>query len=119
MKKFLAVALVVLAALSLASSAHASTPGQRNALSSAQSYLARGRSPSPASSSSSSSSTSPARTRAGRSPTFGSAGTPQAVESAKSYLRRSSFSRQGLIEQLEFEGFTPSQAAYGVTKAYR
>ena len=24
------------------------------------------------------------------------------------------FSRSGLIEQLEFEGFTPAQAAYGV-----
>jgi hypothetical protein len=44
---------------------------------------------------------------------------PKAVESAKSYLRSSSFSRQGLIEQLEYEGFTHSQAAYGVRKAYR
>jgi Host cell surface-exposed lipoprotein len=43
----------------------------------------------------------------------------EAVESAKQYLRVSSFSRQGLIEQLEFEGFTHSQAAYGVSKAYR
>ena len=39
MKKFLAVIIVVLAALSLAGSAQASTAGQRNALSSAQSYL--------------------------------------------------------------------------------
>ena len=42
MKKFLAVTLAVIAALSLASSAHASTAGQRNALSSAQSYLRSG-----------------------------------------------------------------------------
>jgi hypothetical protein len=39
MKKFLAVAIVVLAALPLASSAQASTAGQRNALNKAQSYL--------------------------------------------------------------------------------
>jgi len=43
----------------------------------------------------------------------------QAVKSAKSYLEYSSFSRQGLIQQLELEGFTASQAAYGVRKAYR
>ena len=39
MKKFLAVTIVILAALSLASSAQAATAGQRNALSSAESYL--------------------------------------------------------------------------------
>ena len=39
MKKFLTVAIVVLAALPLASSAQASTAGQRNALNKAQSYL--------------------------------------------------------------------------------
>jgi hypothetical protein len=118
MKKFLAVTIIVLAALSLAGSAQASTAGQRNALSSAQSYL--------------------------RSMAFSKSGLVeqlefeeysrsqarwavahvrvswyrQAVKSAKSYLRSSSFSRHGLIEQLEFEGFTPSQAAYGVRKAY-
>lgn len=27
------------------------------------------------------------------------------------------FSRQGLIEQLEYEGFTHEQAVYGVTQA--
>jgi hypothetical protein len=119
MKKFLVVTIVVLAALSLVSSAQASTAGQRNALSSAQSYL--------------------------RSSAFSKSGLveqlkyehysssqahwavahvrvswkAQAVKSAKSYLRSSSFSRQGLIEQLEYEGFTPSQARYGVRKAYR
>lgn len=29
-----------------------------------------------------------------------------------------SFSRSGLIEQLEFEGFTRSQAEYGVDAVY-
>ncbi len=38
--------------------------------------------------------------------------------SARSYLDYQSFSRQGLIQQLEFEGFTHSQASYGVSKAY-
>lgn len=38
----------------------------------------------------------------------------QAVESAKSYLKYSSFSEKGLMEQLEYEGFTHSQAQYGV-----
>ena len=75
MKKFLAVTIVVLAALPLASSAQASTAGQRNALGSAQDYL-----------------------------------------------RSGSFSKAGLIEQLESpygERFTHAQAVYGVSKAYR
>jgi Host cell surface-exposed lipoprotein len=119
MKKFLTVTIAVLAVLSLATSAQASTAGQRNALSSAKSYL--------------------------RSQAFSKSGlikqlefehysrsearwavahvrvswNAEAVQSAKSYLRSSSFSRQGLIEQLEFDGFTHSQAAYGVRKAYR
>jgi hypothetical protein len=42
----------------------------------------------------------------------------EAVHSAREYLRSQSFSRRGLIEQLEYEGFTHSQAAYGVRKAY-
>jgi host cell surface-exposed lipoprotein len=118
MKKFLATAIVVLAALSLASSAQASTAGQRNALSSAQSYL--------------------------RYSAFSKSGLlgqlryehysrsnarwavnhvranwwRQAVKKAKSYLQYSSFSRQSLIEQLEYEGFTHSQARYGVNNAY-
>jgi Host cell surface-exposed lipoprotein len=118
-KKFLAMIVAVLAVLSLASAAQASTAGERNALSSAKSYL--------------------------RSEAFSKSGlikqlefehysrseahwavahvrvswNAEAVQSAKSYLRSSSFSRQGLIEQLEFEGFTHSQAVYGVRKAYR
>ena len=41
----------------------------------------------------------------------------QAIGSAESYLDLSHFSRQGLIDQLKFEGYTQSQAEYGVEKA--
>ncbi len=41
-------------------------------------------------------------------------GERQAVLSAKKYLGYSSFSRKGLIKQLEFEGFTNQEAVYGV-----
>lgn len=37
----------------------------------------------------------------------------QAAKSARQYREYSPFSRQGLIEQLEFEGFTNQQAVYG------
>jgi hypothetical protein len=40
----------------------------------------------------------------------------QAAKSAKSYLDFTSFSRDGLIDQLLFEGFTSEQAEYGATK---
>ena len=43
-----------------------------------------------------------------------SAAYTQATNSAKEYLDVMPFSRKGLIEQLEFEGFTTSQATYGV-----
>src|SRR5262245_13432558 len=33
---------------------------------------------------------------------------------AADYLKYTSFSRRGLIEQLEYEGFTPRDATYGV-----
>ncbi|WP_211170714.1 Ltp family lipoprotein [Pseudonocardia bannensis] len=36
-----------------------------------------------------------------------------AVESAESYLSFSAFSRQGLIDQLKYEGFTAAQAKHG------
>ena len=76
MKKFLALIIVVLSALSLANAAaQASTIGQREALA-----------------------------------------------SAKSYLSMESFSRAGLIHQLESpygEQFTHAQAVYGVNVAYR
>ena len=38
----------------------------------------------------------------------------QAAKSAQSYLDTMPFSRQGLIDQLEFEGFTTQQAIHGV-----
>ena len=38
----------------------------------------------------------------------------QAVRSADSYLSYSSFSRSGLIDQLEYEGFSTADATYGV-----
>jgi len=39
-----------------------------------------------------------------------------ATESAESYLRFSSFSRSGLIEQLEFEGYSNADSVYAVDK---
>ena len=38
----------------------------------------------------------------------------QAAKAAKTYLDMATFSRSGLIEQLEYEGYTEQQAAYGV-----
>lgn len=43
----------------------------------------------------------------------------QAEEKAKSYLEYSSFSKQGLVEQLEFEKFTHKQAVKAVEKVYK
>jgi len=37
-----------------------------------------------------------------------------ALKSAKDYLNYSSFSRSGLIEQVEFEGFSASDATWAV-----
>ncbi|MFE9577344.1 Ltp family lipoprotein [Nocardia sp. NPDC006044] len=42
----------------------------------------------------------------------------QAAKSAKQYLEYISFSRSGLIDQLVYEGFTRAQAEYGVNAAY-
>ena len=42
------------------------------------------------------------------------AGQKNALKSAQQYLGYSAFSHDGLIEQLEFEGFTAAQATYGV-----
>ncbi|MHA0285242.1 Ltp family lipoprotein [Mycobacterium sp. C3-094] len=42
----------------------------------------------------------------------------QAVKKAESYLEYTSFSLRGLIEQLEYSGFTPSEAQYGANAAY-
>jgi hypothetical protein len=125
MKKFLAVTILVLAALPLASSAQASTMGQRQALASAKSYLSSGH-----------------FSRAGLIDQLDSPygedfshsqavwgvnhahgnWYAEAVQAGKSYLRSGHFSRRGLIEQLESpygEHFTHAQAVYGVRKAYR
>lgn len=39
----------------------------------------------------------------------------QAAKKAQSYLDYTSFSREGLIEQLIYEGFSAEQAEYGVS----
>jgi hypothetical protein len=41
----------------------------------------------------------------------------EAVEAAESYLDTSHFSKKSLINQLEFEGFTSSQAEHGAEQA--
>ena len=43
-----------------------------------------------------------------------SMGQRMALESAKNYLRTMGFSKKGLISQLEFEGYTTSEATYAV-----
>ena len=43
----------------------------------------------------------------------------QAVKTARDYLDMQSFSRDSLREQLTFDGYTPSQAAHGVAVAYQ
>jgi hypothetical protein len=40
-----------------------------------------------------------------------------AVQKAKDYLGYTAFSHDGLINQLEYDGFTPAQAEYGVAAA--
>jgi hypothetical protein len=40
----------------------------------------------------------------------------QAAKTAQDYLDYTSFSRSGLIGQLEFDGYTPEQAEYGVSQ---
>ncbi len=42
----------------------------------------------------------------------------QAYKKAQSYLDLTAFSLEGLIDQLEFDGFTHSQAVYGARRAY-
>jgi Host cell surface-exposed lipoprotein len=118
MKKIAVALVVVIAALSLTGSALAASAGQRNAVSTAQDYLAY------------QAFSKPGLTKQLKFEHFSAADaryavnhirvnwSSQAVKSAKAYLDYQSFSRQGLIKQLEFEGFTRSQAAYGVSKAY-
>jgi hypothetical protein len=47
-----------------------------------------------------------------------SASVANAIGSARSYLGYAGFSREGLIEQLEYEGYTSEQAEYGVSRTY-
>jgi hypothetical protein len=47
-------------------------------------------------------------------PSTGTVSQRNAVSKAASYLRTMAFSRSGLISQLEFEGFSNSDATYGV-----
>lgn len=49
----------------------------------------------------------------GRNSEFASSGEKNALETAKSYLRYSAFSYEGLIDQLEYEGYSYSEAKYG------
>lgn len=44
---------------------------------------------------------------------YATTGERNALDKAYSYLQYTAFSYTGLIEQLEFEGFTPSEAQYG------
>lgn len=46
-------------------------------------------------------------------------GMENAVATARDYLDYTSFSLQGLIEQLEYEGFSTAEATYGATEAYK
>lgn len=43
-------------------------------------------------------------------------GEQNALKSAKRYLNSMPFSKKGLIDQLEYEGYTHDQAVYGVTQ---
>jgi hypothetical protein len=56
----------------------------------------------------------PTTTKASSGTVNESVGERNARESAADYLEYSSFSRSGLIDQLEYEGFTTTQAKYGV-----
>jgi hypothetical protein len=125
MKKLLTVTIGVLAALSLASSAQASTASHREALEAAQSYLRSGHfskaglieqleSPYGEDFAHSDARWAVSHVHANWN--------AEAVEAAKSYLRSGHFSRASLIDQLESpygEQFTHAQAVYGVSKAYR
>jgi hypothetical protein len=42
----------------------------------------------------------------------------QAAKKAEEYLAYTSFSRSGLVQQLQYEGFTPEQAEYGASQKY-
>ena len=66
------------------------------------------------SSGSSSSSASSSWTYSGSSgSSYATSGERNALESAKSYIKYSGFSYSGLIDQLKYEGYSESEAAYG------
>ncbi len=48
------------------------------------------------------------------SSSYESSGETNAREKGESYLRYTAFSREGLIDQLEYEGFTTAEATYAV-----
>ena len=125
MNKLLAVTIVVLSLLLASSAAQAATPGQREAVEAAKSYLRFGH-----------------FSRANlirqlESPYgedfshadavwgvnhSGANWNAEAVQAAKAYLKTGHFSRSALIRQLESpygEHFTHAQAVYGVNVAYR
>jgi hypothetical protein len=125
MKKFLAITIVVLAGLVGNSAAQAATPGQREALESAKSYLQM-------------TGFSRAHLIEQLTSKYGEGFSradavwavnhahanwyAEAVQAAKSYMEMGGFSRARLIQQLESpygERFTHAQAVYGVSVAYR
>jgi hypothetical protein len=126
MKKFLAVTIVVLSGVSLASSAaQAFTPGQREALEAAKSYLRSGHFSRAGLIDQLTSSYGEGFSRADAVWAVNHAHAnwkAEAVQAAKSYLKSGHFSRAALIDQLESpygEHFTHAQAVYGVRVAYR
>lgn len=62
-------------------------------------------------------STDPNLSKAGAVSMSGADWNEQAAKSAESYLNSGSFSRGSLIDQLIYEGFSESQATFGVTEA--
>ena len=126
MKKFLAVTIVVLSGVSLASSAaHAATIDQQQALQAAKSYLRMGGFSRAHLIQQLTSSYGEGFSRADAVWAVNHARAnwnAEAVQAAKSYLSMGGFSRARLLQQLESpygEAFTHAQAVYGVNVAYR
>ncbi len=67
----------------------------------------------PSSSSSPSQSSAPSQEKPSQRPSGQTVSQKNAVDKAKSYLRIFSFSRDGLIHQLEFDGYSHTDAVYG------
>ncbi len=81
---------------------------------SVSSYSSYRTSPNKTGSTSSSSSSSRSSSSSSSTTTKAKTANDMALDKAKEYLRYMSFSKQGLINQLEYEGFTSAQAKYGV-----